>query len=98
QSHSTRFNYTTLFRSIDKRHDILKTRIASYQEHGGDVSYLEVIFNAKDFSEFISRVSSVSAITNADKELMEQQEEDREAVEEKRSEEIRLNYSDGSIS
>ena len=74
---------TALTEQIDKRHDILKTRIASYQEHGGDVSYLEVIFNAKDFSEFISRVSSVSAITNADKELMEQQEEDREAVEEK---------------
>lgn len=76
---------TALSEQIEKRHDILKTRIASYQEHGGDVSYLEVIFNAKDFSEFISRVSSVTALTNADKELIEKQKEDREAVEEKQT-------------
>ncbi|HIV73794.1 MAG TPA: hypothetical protein H9895_01790 [Candidatus Pseudogracilibacillus intestinigallinarum] len=66
---------------IDKRQEILKDRIIAYQENGGDISYLEVLFNAKDFNEFISRVNSVSTITNADKQLIEEHEADRQEVE-----------------
>ena len=65
---------------IDKRQEILKDRIIAYQENGGDISYLEVLFNAKDFNEFISRVNSVSTITNADKQLIEEHEADRQEV------------------
>lgn len=66
---------------IDKRNDILKNRLAAYQENGGDISFLEVILNAKSFQEFISRVSSITAITKADRELIQQQTEDREQLE-----------------
>lgn len=67
--------------TIDKRHEILKNRLSAYQETGGDISFLEVIFNAKSFTEFLSRVTSVTAITTADRELIQQQTEDRKNLE-----------------
>mgnify|MGYP001316302872 CR=1 FL=1 len=71
-----------LNKTIEKRNDILKNRLAAYQESGGDISFLEVILNAKSFTEFISRVASVTAITKADRELIQLQMEDREKLEE----------------
>lgn len=67
--------------AIEARSEILNNRLVAYQENGGDISFLEVILNAKTFTDFISRVSSVSTITNADRELIEQQTVDKEKVE-----------------
>lgn len=68
---------------IEQRNEILKTRIASYQDNGGKINYLDVILGAEGFNEFISRVSAVTTITNADMELLEENEKDKAAVEEK---------------
>lgn len=65
---------------IEARHDILKNRMAAYQEGGGDITFLEVLLNAKSFTEFISRATSVSHIANADRELIEQQTADKKKV------------------
>ncbi|MGJ9457537.1 NlpC/P60 family protein [Oceanobacillus sp. CF4.6] len=70
---------------IEKRYDILKERAVSYQQSGGEISYLEVIFGSKSFNEFISRVSAVNKITESDTALMKRQEEDKNAVEEKQT-------------
>lgn len=70
-----------LTETISEREKMLANRMAAYQAIGGDVTYLEVIFSARSFSQFISRVNSVTTITNADKELIEQQMNDREKVE-----------------
>src|SRR5699024_8140205 len=40
---------------IEARNEILKERLSSYQNSGGDVGYMEVIFGSKGFDEFISR-------------------------------------------
>lgn len=66
---------------IDIRSDILKKRITSYQKTGGNIGFLDVIFGAKSFSEFISRVSLVTTITNSDYDLIDQQEADKAQVE-----------------
>lgn len=66
---------------IETRGEILNNRLVSYQEVGGDISYLEVLFNAKSFIDFISRVTSITAVTGADQQIIEQQIEDREEVE-----------------
>ncbi|MFC4023761.1 NlpC/P60 family protein [Oceanobacillus longus] len=71
--------------TIEKRYDILKERAVSYQQSGGEISYLEVIFGSKSFNEFISRVSAVNKITESDSALMKSQEEDKNAVEEKQT-------------
>lgn len=69
---------------IEARYVILKDRVTSYQKTGGSIGYLEVIFGAKSFSDFISRATAVNKITTSDADLMKEQEEDKAAVEKKR--------------
>src|SRR5699024_7705101 len=57
----------------------------SYQKAGGRISYVDVIFGAEDFSDFTSRVSLVTKITDSDVALMEQLEKDTEDVEKKQT-------------
>lgn len=71
---------------IEKRNEILKTRIASYQHNGGNVQFIEVLFGAEGFTDFISRYEAVTTITKADMELIEENERDKQAVEEKLAE------------
>lgn len=68
--------------NIEKRNDLLKERIKSYQKNGGNVGFIQVLFGAKSFTEFISRVSAVTKITSSDQELIEKQEEDKAQIEE----------------
>lgn len=72
-----------LEKKIEERFKILKDRAKSYQENGGKSRFLDVLFDAEDFNDFISRVSAISTITDADSELIEEQEKDKEKVEEK---------------
>src|SRR5699024_4508332 len=67
---------------IEERFNILKERAQSYQSNGGNVNYLEVVFGAKDFQDFIGRVSAVNTIAKSDAGLIEQLEDDKAAVEE----------------
>ncbi|WP_306798681.1 PcsB-like coiled-coil domain-containing protein [Oceanobacillus saliphilus] len=71
---------------IEERYEILKGRIVSTQKTGGKISYLEVIFGSQSFDDFVSRVTAVNKITNSDAALMEQQQDDMQAVEDNRSE------------
>lgn len=68
---------------IEERFDILKERAQSYQTNGGNIAYLEVLFGAKDFNEFISRLTAISRITDSDAKLIEEQERDKEIIEKK---------------
>ncbi len=72
---------TIINKRIEERNEILKQRISSYQDNGGNLGFLEVFMGANDFMELISRVSAVTTMTNADIELIEEQEKDKEAVE-----------------
>jgi len=71
---------------IEERFEILSDRAKSYQQTGGNISYLEVILGAKDFSDFISRVHAVSQITDSDAEIIEEQIKEQQLVEEKLAE------------
>lgn len=66
---------------IDERSEILKGRIASYQQSGGNIQFLEVLLGAKNISQFISRVESVTTMTGADQELIDEQAKDLIEVE-----------------
>src|SRR5690625_3765800 len=76
----------TINTRIEERNEILKNRIAAYQENGGNINFMDVVLGSEDFSHLISRTEAASKIATADKELMEEQEKDMELVEE-RSEE-----------
>ncbi|WP_404454086.1 NlpC/P60 family protein [Virgibacillus necropolis] len=75
-----------LEKEIEARYEILKDRIVSYQQSGGNIGYMDVIFGSNSFGEFISRVSAVNKITDSDTKLMEEQEEAKKALEDKQDE------------
>lgn len=68
---------------IEERNEILKNRIAAYQQNGGNVTFMEVVLGSEDFSQLISRSEAASKIASADRELMEEQQKDMDLVEEK---------------
>lgn len=77
-----------LEQKIEDRFEILKERMVSVQHAGGDINYLEVLFGAQSFEDFISRANAVNKITDSDAALIEQQESDITALEDKRAEEV----------
>ncbi|PLT32591.1 murein hydrolase activator EnvC [Bacillus sp. V5-8f] len=70
---------------IQKRNELLKERAVSFQESGGDVSYLEVLLGSSSFSDFVGRMGAVSAIVEADQELLKQHEQDKKELEAKQA-------------
>ncbi|PXW91488.1 peptidoglycan hydrolase CwlO-like protein [Streptohalobacillus salinus] len=68
---------------IDERNEVIKSRLRSMQKNGGDSSYFQVLFGARSFSDFISRLSAVSKILDSDNKIMEQQKEDQALLETK---------------
>ncbi|MFS1517172.1 murein hydrolase activator EnvC family protein [Bacillus sp. SCS-151] len=67
---------------IEARDELIKNRARSLQEGGGAVSYLEVLLGAKDFGDFIGRMSAVAKIVKADKEILRAHEADKQLKEE----------------
>lgn len=65
---------------IEARNEIIKNRISSYQENGGNIQFLDVILGAEGFTDFISRVSTATTLTNADMDLIAENEKDKETV------------------
>ncbi|MBM7690942.1 peptidoglycan hydrolase CwlO-like protein [Peribacillus deserti] len=70
---------------IKKRNELLKNRARSFQESGGNVDYLEVLFGSSDFGDFIDRVGAVATIMDADQELIKEHEQDKKDLEEKQT-------------
>lgn len=70
----------TLETDIERRGDLLKGRISSMQRSGGKISYLEVLFGSKSFSDFIDRISLVTRITQSDQKLIEELEADQDKI------------------
>lgn len=68
---------------IAKRNKILKERALSFQETGGNVSYLDVLLGATSFSDLVERIGAVSTMVEADQDLLKQSMADKENVEKK---------------
>jgi cell wall-associated NlpC family hydrolase len=66
---------------IKKRGELLKDRARSYQETGGNLSYLDLILGAASFNEFIDRAGTVARIVQADRDLYEEQSAEKEDYE-----------------
>ncbi|WP_400246886.1 coiled-coil domain-containing protein [Niallia sp. JL1B1071] len=71
---------------IEKRNDVLKERARSFQENGGNVDYIEVLFGAASFKEFVDRVGAVATIMEADQDLIASNEKDKKDLETKQKE------------
>ncbi|MFD6208055.1 murein hydrolase activator EnvC family protein [Peribacillus sp. NPDC060253] len=71
---------------IAKRNEVLKERALSFQETGGDVNYLEVLFGSSSFGDLVDRVGAVATIAEADRDILKQHELDKKDLEEKQNE------------
>ncbi|KUP05237.1 peptidase M23 [Bacillus coahuilensis p1.1.43] len=71
---------------IAERDALLKERARSVQQNGGSASYIDVLLGSKSFSDFITRVTAVNTLVNADKQILEDQQRDKESLEEKQKE------------
>ncbi|PLT31293.1 peptidase M23 [Peribacillus deserti] len=67
---------------IEIREELLKERARAMQQNGGNADYLEVLMGAQSFGNFIERLSAVSTIMQADRDVIRQQEEDKAILEE----------------
>ncbi|MGZ9814663.1 murein hydrolase activator EnvC family protein [Peribacillus simplex] len=68
---------------IAKRNEVLKERALSFQETGGDVNYLEVLFGSSSFGDLVDRVGAVATIAEADRDILKEHELDKKDLEEK---------------
>ncbi|WP_223881938.1 coiled-coil domain-containing protein [Niallia endozanthoxylica] len=66
---------------IASRTEILKERAVSFQENGGNISYLEVILGSTSFSDFIGRIGAVVTIVEADQGMIQDHEKDKNELE-----------------
>jgi peptidoglycan hydrolase CwlO-like protein len=73
-----------LEKRIAKRNELLKDRARSLQLSGGNVSYMDVLLGAQSFGDFIDRVSAVTTIVQADKDIVEQHLKDKQELETKK--------------
>lgn len=71
---------------IAKREKLLKERLRAIQQNGGQIKWLEVIFDSKSFIDFISRASAVNTIMDQDKQIMEEQAADKQLLAENKAE------------
>ena len=70
-----------LIERIEERDVLIKNRLRSMQHSGGSVNYLQVLFGAQSFGDFINRATAVSKIHESDRTIMSSQERDKSDLE-----------------
>ncbi|MBC2255023.1 peptidoglycan DD-metalloendopeptidase family protein [Listeria ivanovii] len=65
---------------IRERQEVLDNRARAIQKSGTATAYLDMIFEAGDFKEFVDRVTVVSAMVNADQNIMQDQKDDQDKL------------------
>ncbi|HJB23305.1 MAG TPA: C40 family peptidase [Candidatus Jeotgalibaca pullicola] len=71
---------------IDQREGQLKEQARSVQVNGSNTNYMNFIFASESLTDLISRVDVVTTMVSANKDLVEQQVQDQQAVEDKKVE------------
>lgn len=74
-----------LEQKIEERDQLLLQRARAIQEHGGEVSYLDVVLKAKSIGDFIDRVSAVNTLLEADRMILQEQHDDKNKLEEQKA-------------
>ncbi|RYM06333.1 hypothetical protein EWH99_03115 [Sporolactobacillus sp. THM7-7] len=67
-----------LSKRIKERNGLFKKRIRSMYINNGAISYLNVLFGAESFGNFIDRLLSLKVIAEKDREILAVQKQDRE--------------------
>lgn len=72
-----------LEKQINNRHQLVEERLRAVQESGGSIHYIDVLLGANSFVDFIDRFSAASTLMEADQSIVDEQTEDKKALEEK---------------
>ncbi|GLC87773.1 murein hydrolase activator EnvC family protein [Lysinibacillus piscis] len=72
-----------LLRKIEERDILIQERVRAIQA-SGSVSYLDVLLGSNSFVDFIDRVSAVSTIFEADRQIIRDQKQDKQTLEEQK--------------
>lgn len=72
-----------LLHKIKERDLLLEDRARAIQA-GGSVSYLDVLLSSNSFIDFIDRFSAVNALLEADRQIIQDQKEDKRKLEEQK--------------
>ena len=81
-----------LEQKIAERTGLLKERARAIQLSGGSVDYIDVLLGANSFIDFIDRFSAVNTLIEADREIMQNQADDKKALAEQKAQvESKLN-------
>lgn len=70
---------------LDESTDLLNKRIRNIYEMG-NVSYLEVLFEAKDFNDFVNRFELLKRVVQQDVEIIDQVKADRQKLADRKAE------------
>ncbi|WP_442602658.1 murein hydrolase activator EnvC family protein [Paenibacillus sp. KN14-4R] len=68
---------------VERRNSLLESRVRMIYTNG-PVSYMEVLFSATSFSDFINRVDSLKSIIGQDQDILESNKKDRDIVADKK--------------
>lgn len=71
---------------IHSRKEVMKNRLVALQNDNNLSVAIKVLIDAKDFDDFIQRASAVSALFNADKNILIEQQNDLKQIEEDKKE------------
>ncbi|WP_142826089.1 murein hydrolase activator EnvC family protein [Planococcus soli] len=74
-----------LERKIAERTELLQERARAIQLSGGSVDYIDVLLGANSFVDFIDRFSAVNTLIDADREIMNEQAEDKKLLGEQKA-------------
>lgn len=75
----------TLNQKVSKRNEILKKRALTLQENGGKVNYLDVLLGSSSFKDFVDRVGAVASFVEADQNIINEHEADKEEIKKKQA-------------
>lgn len=70
-------------KDMDERNELFKLRIRNMYKNGG-YGYLEVLLNAEDFGDFVSKFYLVSKVASYDVSVLEEMKEYRDLIQEKK--------------
>lgn len=70
---------------IAKRESLLADQARAVQTNGGSINYVNLVASSNSISDFVGRVDVVRKMVNANKDLINEQKADKEAVETKKA-------------
>jgi len=71
---------------LEKRAALLEDRARAFQTNGGFNNYLEVILNAENFADLINRLTAVSTLVQADRDIIDEQNKEQDSLKQKEQE------------